>query len=122
MILLYLDWVQWKNMDKMSDQLIEILNSEMAIELPKEISLKELKEKLSQHINYLIDTNFQKLVAILYRVDVSELKLKKLLTENEEENSSSVIADLIIERQLQKIKFRQEFSRQDKNIPDEEKW
>jgi hypothetical protein len=122
MILLYLDWVQWKNMDKMSDQLIEILNSEMAIELPKEISLKELKEKLSQHINYLIDTNFQQLVAVLYRVDVSESKLKVLLNESVGEDSGSVIAELIIERQLQKIKFRQKFSNWNKNISDEEKW
>ena len=106
----------------MSDQLIEILNSELAIELPEEITLKELREKLSQHINYLIDTNFQRLVAALYRVDVSESKLKRLLNENEGEDSGSVIADLIIERQLQKIKFRQEFSKHNKNISDEEKW
>ena len=106
----------------MSDELIEILNTELAIELPEKISIEELKEKLTQHINYLIDTNFQQLVAILYRVDVSESKLKTLLNESVGEDSGSVIADLIIERQLQKIKFRQKFSNWNKNISDEEKW
>ena len=106
----------------MSDELIEILNTELAIELPEKISLEELKGKLTQHINYLIDTNFQQLVAILYRVDVSESKLKILLNESVGEDSGSVIADLIIERQLQKIKFRQKFSNWNKNISDEEKW
>jgi hypothetical protein len=106
----------------MSDELIEILNTELAIELPKKISLEELKGKLTQHVNYLIDTNFQQLVAILYRVDVSESKLKMLLNESMGEDSGSVIADLIIERQLQKIKFRQKFSNWNKNISDEEKW
>jgi hypothetical protein len=106
----------------MSDELIEILNTELAIGLPEKISLEELKEKLTQHINYLIDTNFQQLVAILYRVDVSESKLKMLLNESMAEDSGSVIADLIIERQLQKIKFRQKFSNWNKNISDEEKW
>src|SRR6266478_4914799 len=106
----------------MSDELIEILNTELAIELPEKISPEELKEKLTQHINYLIDTNFQQLVAILYRVDISESKLKMLLNESVGEDSGSVIADLIIERQLQKIKFRQKFSNWNKNISDEEKW
>jgi hypothetical protein len=108
----------------MSDQkeLIQILNTELAIELPEKISFEELKENLSQHINHLIDTNFQKLVAILYRVDVSEFKLKKLLDENTGEDSCSVIADLIIERQLQKIKSRQQFHKRDNNIDENEKW
>ena len=106
----------------MSDELIEILNTELAIGLPEKISPEELKEKLTQHINYLIDTNFQQLVAILYRVDVSESKLKILLNESAGEDSGSVIADLIIERQLQKIKVRQKFSNWNKNISDEEKW
>jgi len=106
----------------MSDELIEILNTELAIELPEKISLEELKGKLMQHVNHLIDTNFQQLVAILYRVDVSESKLKMLLNESMGEDSGSIIADLIIERQLQKIKFRQKFSNWNKNISDEEKW
>jgi hypothetical protein len=106
----------------MSDELIEILNTELAIELPEKISLEELKEKITLHINYLIDTNFQQLVAILYRVDVSESKLKTLLNESVGEDSGSIIADLIIERQLQKIKFRQKFNNWNKNISDEEKW
>jgi hypothetical protein len=106
----------------MNNQLIEILNSEMAIELPEEISLKELKEKLSQHINYLIDTNFQKLVAILYRVDVSEAKLKTLLNEKAGEDSASIIAELIIERQLLKIKSRQQFTGRNNDIDENEKW
>jgi hypothetical protein len=55
-------------------------------------------------------------------VDVSESKLKTLLNESMGEDSGSVIANLIIERQLQKIKFRQKFSNWNKNISDEEKW
>lgn len=106
----------------MTNQLIEILNDEMAIELPEEISLKDLKEKLSLHINHLIDSNFQKLVAILYRVDVSEAKLKTLLNEKAGEDSSSVIAELIIERQLLKIKSRQQFTGRNNDIDENEKW
>jgi hypothetical protein len=108
----------------MEDQkeLIQVLNTELAIELPEKISFEELRENLSQYINSLIQTNFQKLVSLLYRIDVSEPKLKTLLQENADANAGMIIADLIIERQLQKIKAREQFRKQDKNISDEEKW
>ncbi len=103
-------------------ELILILNNELALEMPEKISFEELRENLSHHINSLIQTNFQKLVVLLYRIDVSESKLKTLLLENTDAHAGAIIADLIIERQLQKLKSRQEFRNQDKNIPDEEKW
>jgi len=101
--------------------LIPILRQSMEIDLPENISFDLLKEQLSSHINFLIQSDFQKLVSILYRVDVSESKLKHLLKENTGYDAANIIADLIIERQLQKIKSRQEH-RNDENISDDEKW
>jgi hypothetical protein len=80
-----------------------------------------LKEKLSMHINHLIQDDFEKLVALLYRIDVSEAKLKKMMNDNREVNAGSIIADLIIERQQQKIESRKS-SNNSKDISDEEKW
>jgi len=107
----------------MTDQSIikEIIDS-LELNITEKISLKELKDKLANLINNLIQTDFQKLISILYRIDVSETKLKNLLKENPGEDAGLIIADLIIERQLQKIKSRQEFRRDDNNISDEEKW
>jgi hypothetical protein len=82
----------------------------------------ELKEKLSLHINYLIEHNFQKLVSLLYRIDISEPKLKKLLNDHPGTDAGNIIAELIIERQQQKIKSRQQFSRRDNDIDENEKW
>ena len=83
--------------------------------------MDELKQKLSSHINHLINHDFEKLVFYLYRIDVNESKMKRLLVQQDGENASVLIADLIIERQLQKIESRKNTST-DKNIPDEEKW
>lgn len=110
-----------------SEILIKLINHELAIDpiaigLPEKISFGELKEKLSVQINYLIEKDFQKLLSLLYRVDVSEPKLKNLLLEHPGENAGNIIAELIIERQLQKIKSRQEFRQKDKNIDENEKW
>lgn len=102
--------------------LIEILQKEFLLCLPENISISDLKQKLSEHINYLITNNFNQLVSLLYHIDISESKLKALLKENASENTGDIIAELIIERQLQKIKTRQQFKQRDSSIPDEEAW
>jgi len=108
-------------MQQINTDLIPALRQSMEIDLPEDISFDLLKEQLSLHINSLIQLDFQKLVSILYRVDVSESKLKHLLKENPGYDAANIIADLIIERQLQKIKSRQEH-RNDENISEDEKW
>ena len=108
-------------MTQISTDLIPILRQSMEIDLPENISFDLLKEQLSSHINFLIRSDFQKLVSILYRVDVNESKLKQLLKENPDADAANIITDLIIERQLQKIRSRQEHH-PDENISDDEKW
>ena len=103
-------------------ELIQLVNEEMAIELPEQISFNEIRELLGQNVNDLIVNDFQKLVSLLYRIDINEARLKGLLKEENHEDAGRVIADLIIERQLQKIKTRQQFKQKDENISDAEKW
>ena len=99
-------------------EIVRMINAHL---LP-ETSMNIFREKLATYIAELIDNDFAKLINILYRLDISEQKLKTLLASSAEENADLLIADLIIERQLQKIKFRQQFQQQSKDIPDEEKW
>lgn len=80
------------------------------------------KEIVAEKINELINNDFQKLVSILYRMDVSEIKLKQLLNENPGTNAALIITDLMIERQAEKIRSRQQFSKRNENISDDEKW
>ena len=89
-----------------------------------EVSLKTnpgAHQWLAEAVNRLLNNNFEKLVSILYRIDVSEEKLKMVLKENPGADAGNIIADLIIERQLQKIKSRKKPASND-SIPDEEKW
>jgi len=80
------------------------------------------KQILAEKIDQLINTDFQKLVSILYRMDVSETKLKQLLNENPGTDAALIITDLMIERQEQKMISRQQFRKKDENISDDEKW
>ena len=79
------------------------------------------RELLAGKINELLTTDFQKLITILYRVDVSEGKLKKLLQENPTADAGLIIADLMMERQLQKSKSKKE-TKINNDIPDDESW
>ena len=77
--------------------------------------------ELSSNINHLIQNNFEKLVTLLYRIDVSESKLKYLLKENPNEDAGKMIAHLIIERQIQKIKLKKEMSENERDDEGEER-
>lgn len=105
-----------------SEELVQLVNKELAIELPVQISMEEIQEKLSAHINRLIQGNFEQLVNLLYRIDVSEPKIKSLLQMQPGTNAGDIIANLIIERQLQKIQSRQQFKTNNGNFTEEEKW
>ena len=106
----------------MYTHLVSDINQSLEISLPVSISVEELKQKLTGHINHLINHDFEKLVFYLYRIDVDEARMKKLLELKEGENAAGLIADLIIERQAQKIKSRQQFRQRDNNIDESEKW
>lgn len=65
-------------------------------------------EELAKEINHLIVHDFAALVQILYRLDVSEAKLKMVLAENPQQDAGMLIAALIIER----LKKREEMKKQ----------
>ena len=105
----------------MNSNLIEDINQSLELSLPVTISSEELKEKLTAFINDLINHDFEKLVFYLYRIDVNEAKMKKLLDQRDGENAAGLIADLIIERQIEKINSRKE-TKKNGDIPEDEKW
>lgn len=89
---------------------------------PETTGLPELEMRLASYLNTLINEDFNQLVQILYRIDVSEPKLKQLLQQNPNENAGLLIARMIIERQLEKIKSRQSFQPGKDTGSDEERW
>jgi hypothetical protein len=90
-------------------ELIQIINDQINADFPENISMEELQEKLRTLINDLIQNDFQKLITILYRVDVNENKLKSILKEEVGRDAADIISNLIIERQVQKINTRNQY-------------
>lgn len=78
-------------------------------------------DELAAYINRLITDDFTGLINLLYRLDINESRLKRILTDNPQEDAGRLIAALMMERQQQKIQTRQQFQNED-NIPEEDKW
>ncbi len=73
------------------------------------VSVEEILTRLTQIVDYLISNDFNKLLNALYRIDVSEDRLKATLANNPE-NAAHVIAQMILERELQKVESRKRYS------------
>lgn len=77
---------------------------------------------LAAKINDLLNNDFQKLISILYRMDINESRLRRLLDENKNTDAGLIIAKMMVEREAQKIKSRKETSKKNNDVSDEEKW
>jgi len=76
---------------------------------------------LALEINALILHDFNTLVSILYRIDINESELRKMLQQYAHVDAGYIIAQLIIDRELQKAELRRKYKRED-DIAEEDKW
>ena len=107
-------------MDKQAE-IRDYVEVEFAISIRQGAEWKEMENLLSVFIDQLIQHDFGKLVRLLYRIDVSEPKLRKVLADNSDKHACELIAGMILERQLQKIESREKFKPGPAQT-DEEKW
>src|SRR6218665_2583562 len=70
------------------------------------------RKMIIERINFLILHDFEKLVYFLYRIDVSEKKIDQLLKKFPQTDAAEMIADLMIEREAEKMRSREEFRRE----------
>jgi hypothetical protein len=73
---------------------------------PDAASIEEFRKYLTEKLKFLLDEKFDTLVNILYRIDISEKKLSGLFSGDNREFIPNVLADMIIERELQKVNLR----------------
>ncbi len=81
-----------------------------------------VREKLIGLVNTLINKDFHSLLQLLYKTDVSENKIRSCLQNDPDTLTADIIADLIIERQLQKIETRKIYTPKNDSSFNEEKW
>ncbi len=96
--------------DKLYPKLIEQLNKDFRLagifeELPLTIKPKQLHAHLSEVICQIMTHHFSDYLNLLYRVDISEVQIKKLKGLDVEQMSNQV-ALLILQRECQKVLIR----------------
>ncbi len=98
----------------MEKALLQIFHN---LQLEKTDSSSEEKFlKLADYLDHLVAYDFNKLLNILYRVDVSEQKARQALANKKEtETNGFILAKLLIERENEKIKFREMYRKGLKN-------
>lgn len=108
--------------DILLETLAKEIDPQLSFPAKNIISYQQILEWLAAYIRPLLDKDFNQLINILYRIDVPEQKVADMLNTHPDKDAGYMIASLILERTLQKIRTRQQFSSRDKNIPDEDKW
>jgi len=68
--------------------------------------LEEFRKYLTEKMKDMLDKNYNLLINTLYRIDISEKKVSELFASKNKELIPEKLADLIIERQVEKIHFR----------------
>lgn len=102
----------------MIEEIIHIAQNNFAIQA----SEADFIDVLAAKINQLILHDFNKLISILYRADIDEKKLNHIFEENKNEAAGKLIAHLFIQRQMEKIKWREALKGKINTDSDEEKW
>jgi hypothetical protein len=75
--------------------------------------LEEFRNYLTEKMKEMLDNNYNLLINTLYRIDISEKKLAELFSLKNKEFIPEKLADLIIERQIEKIYFRKRYRQGD---------
>ena len=106
----------------MNKSILNYISERLELSIYPDVNRDQLESIIADRVNYLVMYDFPQLLRLLYRIDISETKLKSELGSNPDKDSGRIIAKMIIERQLEKSKSREHFKKTDLDAGDEEKW
>lgn len=98
------------------EQISELLQNNFSLTLPETHHLQEedylemLRDKLKERVLFYLRSNIDALFQALYRIDVHDKYVNEAFDLGEIHLVSKRIAELIIERQLQKLGIMYKFS------------
>jgi|TARA_B110000116_G_C16430556_1_gene400315 hypothetical protein len=100
-------------LEKVVEQLKKDFNwfsFEITFKGDQESPYQELYNQILPLIDELLNDDYPKLMAMLYRIDLDEEFLNRKLKENSQADTDEVITDLILKRELQKVIIRGMYS------------
>jgi len=73
------------------------------------LAYDELFDQLTRHVAYLLDHNYEKLMSLLYQIDLGQKELQEAGQTNTYSTVAELIAHMILERELKKVLMRTYF-------------
>jgi hypothetical protein len=93
-------------MEKEINDVCSIISRNFEVETSGELTIESLVKLLSVRIRELLEKNLEKLVSIMYRIDLNQAKVDKIFENISKDEIAYQLAVLIIERQIEKVKTR----------------
>ena len=94
-------------------ELKKLIVRDMSLDAEEKIfaaeNMERLKEKLTDAINILLQTDFQKLLNAMYRLDIDEKLFRDTLSDVHSPSIAGRLADLVINREMEKVKTRKKY-------------
>ncbi|WP_109832233.1 hypothetical protein [Reichenbachiella versicolor] len=78
-------------------------------ELAEAVFLTDLTYLLTRIIRHLLDKDLNRLLNAFYKIDIGEDKFKSILTTAPPEELATILAQEVIQRELQKVKTREKY-------------
>lgn len=88
-------------------ELVQTFNEKLELDIPEGIAEEDILLKLEERLGYLLQRNPEEFFRVLYRVDIPEYQLNNAL---QQPNALQVVAKMVFNRQLEKLKTRADFS------------
>lgn len=100
-------------------QVAAMLQADWGLQLPELVSEEAILEELEKRILAIADKDPEAFFQLMYRLDVSEQKVRSVLFE---QDAGMQIAKLVYKRQLQKIEARKMFRSEENEVDEELRW
>lgn len=71
---------------------------------------EQLKKLVAERVLYLMENDVEQFKYVLYRLDINERKVKTVLAESPYGEAANGIAELILNREIEKAQTRQQYS------------
>ena len=92
--------------DEPTDDLPEMIQQAFDLQLDGHEDHQRLINILAERIASLLETDMEAFMSMLYRLDVSETKIRAALSPDNEEPPNVTLAKLIIARQMQRMQTK----------------
>jgi hypothetical protein len=94
-------------------QIVQLLSGDFSMDeyhfLILQDGNRELREKVKSVIDHLLQSDFEKLLHIMYRLDIDESLFKAVVSGTYGNDVSGKLADIVLERELKKMETRKRY-------------